>query len=264
MANNPIAIDANDLQYYDKQIKKYIDNKDAELKASLSNLFDISEKVSANEANIISHREELDDLEARMETAYSDIADLRDNKLDESALDYLATKDYVASEISKIQVNGGDINLANYYTKAETDQAISDAISNISQPDLSEYAKKSEIPDTSEFVTNTDLDSKGFITEDILSENYATKEFVNESIASVNEKIDQIVIPTNISAFTNDANYATEQYVLDHVNEKIETEVETQVTEVVEKQVTEVVQIQVKDEVTEQLASNNKIQYGEF
>lgn len=66
-----------------------------------------------------------------------------------------ATEDYVKQEISKAQLEGEDVDLSNYYTKAQTDKAIKDA-----QPDLSGYAKKSEIPSTTGFATETYVDNK--------------------------------------------------------------------------------------------------------
>ena len=45
-------------------------------------------------------------------------------------------------------VTGGQVDLSNYYTKNETNAAIEAA-----KPDLSGYALKTEIPDTSGFTT---------------------------------------------------------------------------------------------------------------
>lgn len=79
-----------------------------------------------------------------------------------------------------INVKGGGepADLSNYYTKDETyskqevDNAI-DAIEIPESPDLSDYAKKSEIPDVSkfitevpsEYITETELNAKGYLTE---------------------------------------------------------------------------------------------------
>ena len=75
-----------------------------------------------------------------------------------------------------------------------------------------------EVP--AEYVTETELDGKGYLTvaaadlkyapigsngEDL--SDYATKEFVSGEIAKLNIP----TVPTNISAFTNDAGYLTEQ-----------------------------------------------------
>lgn len=259
MSNNPIAIDASDLQYYDKQIKKYIDDKDAELKASLSTFDEIEEivnKLSEDVAVLLDDRDEAEINISRLQDMDSailgELGNIKDTKLDESVMEYLATKEFVKAEIANAELSGKEIDLTNYYTKAEVDAKIPSLVGYATE----DYVKAKIAEDVSDFVTNTDLDSKGFVTEDILSENYATNKFVNESIASVNEKINQITVPTKISELDNDANYATEQYVLDHVSEQIETEVETQVTQVV--------QTQVKDEIARQLAENEVIKYGEW
>ena len=87
------------------------------------------------------------------------------------------------------------VDLTNYYTKGETDAAIDVAISEIvfPEPDLSEYAKKSEIPSLDgyalksdiptdylteipkEYVTEEELNAKGYLTEHQSLEGYALK-----------------------------------------------------------------------------------------
>jgi hypothetical protein len=65
-----------------------------------------------------------------------------------------------------------------------------------------------------EYVTETELEGKGYLTVDdanskyapIGSGNYATQDFVKSEI----EKINIPTVPTNISEFTNDAGYLTE------------------------------------------------------
>ena len=90
---------------------------------------------------------------------------------------------------------GSSVDLTNYYTKGETDAAIDVAISEIvfPEPDLSEYAKKSEIPSLDgyalksdiptdylteipeEYVTETELSAKGYLTEHQDLSSYALK-----------------------------------------------------------------------------------------
>ena len=109
----------------------------------------------------------------------------------------------------------------NYYTKSEVDEKVSNVtvdltgyatetyvqeqIAAIPQPDLSEYAKTTDIPDVSgfitdipeEYVTETELDAKGYLTEhqdlsgyalktEIPSiEGLATETYVNDAVAAV-------------------------------------------------------------------------------
>lgn len=416
MANNPIAIDASDLQYYDKQIKMYIEDKDAEVKASLSSSLDglreevnkISNKADLNEAAINAANVHIDENEAAILILQNDdkliqkeIADLRvlvENKLDESAMEYLATKsdleglateEYVKDKIREAQLEAGDIdlseyakisdvdalskriddqnnaiiaihaeidsvqnNLDQYITESElaarnyatldklesyaTKDYVADAISNIPEVDLSSYATKSEleavqnvagsnsvklfaieseifdineqletipsieglaseqfvldkiseieIPEVptklselendagfiteipSEYVTESELDSKGYITEHQSLENYATKEFVENSIESIN-------IPDTSKFATKDdlTNLATVEYVTNNYISNTEaenfathTELEEVVTEVVDTHFEETVILHVDEEIEKKLAENQAIMYGTF
>lgn len=126
-------------------------------------------------------------------------------------------------------VSGGSVDLSNYYTKPEVDEKINA----IPQPDLTEYAKKSEIPDVSgfltevpsEYVTETELDAKGYLTQHQSLSDYAKKselfskdynDLTNkptipsiEGLAStkyVDDKVAAIVVPSLDG-------YATEQWV---------------------------------------------------
>lgn len=351
MANNPIAIDASDLQYYDKQIKKYIDDKDAELKASLANLVDIdkridavSEKASVNEANIISHREELDDIEAAIlvlqnddKSIHNEVAELKaeiQNKLDESAMEYLATKEFVKAEIANAELSGKEVDLTNYYTKSEVDAKIPD-ISNLAtkeeveevqnvagsnsvkifaiESDLFDIEKKLEtipsieglaseqfvldkiseidIPEVptkvselendagyiteipSEYITETELDSMNFISEDKVSDEYVSKEIYQESIVDINKKIDSIEIPDTSNFATKDDlnNLATIEYITNNYISNTEaenfathSELEEAVTEVVDQHFEEIVIVHVDEEIEKKLAENQTINYGTF
>ena len=64
---------------------------------------------------------------------------------------------------------GGDIDLSDYYTKDEVDALI---------PDVSNFI--SEIP--SEYITETELEQKGYITEHQSLAGYATEQYVTNSV----------------------------------------------------------------------------------
>lgn len=124
--------------------------------------------------------------------------------------------------------------LANYATKAE----LLEAIKAIPQPDLAEYAKKSDIPDTSKFiteipdnyVTEETLANKSYLTSDSIS-GLASTDYVDEKFAAiehpleglateefVTEKIAEIEIPDVSNLATKDelpsiAGLATETFV---------------------------------------------------
>ena len=189
-----------------------------------------------------------------------------------------------------------DLDLSNYYTKDETDSLIDTAIQDIDlssyatkvelenydtseqvdakinaiqipEIDLSGYAKKSEIPDVSrfiteipsEYVTETELNAKGYLTEHQSLEGYAkitdipdvsgfalkteipsieglaTETYVNEKIASIPEvdlsgyalKSEIPTVPTKTSDLTNDSGFITSADVpeVDLSNYALKTEI---------------------------------------
>ena len=99
-------------------------------------------------------------------------------------------------------VVSGSVDLSNYYTKAQVDALIPDvsgfatkdyvdnAVNNIPEVDLSGYALKSEIPDVSgfltaipeEYVTESELDAKGYLTEHQSLADYSTTTQVQSMI----------------------------------------------------------------------------------
>lgn len=111
-------------------------------------------------------------------------------------------------------VVSGSVDLSNYYTKAETEALIPDVSGFItgSEADtkistavslaeervdfkLGSYALKTEIPDVSgfiteipsEYVTETELNAKGYLTEHQSLDGYATKVELNEAIAGISQ-----------------------------------------------------------------------------
>ena len=91
-----------------------------------------------------------------------------------------ATQEYVAQKIAEAELAGGDVDLSAYYTKSETDKAIAKA-----QPDLSPYAKKTDIPSTKGLASEKYVDNAianiDFPETDLTD--YATKEYVGQKIA---------------------------------------------------------------------------------
>ena len=245
--------------------------REAQLEAGDIDLSDYAKKSQVDElSNTVGMlHTEIDSVQSSLEQYVTETELSARNYATLDKLESYATKDYVTEAISNIPA----VDLSNLATK-ESVEAVQNVAGQNSvklfaiESELFDIDKKLETIPTklseldndagfisaipSEYITESELESKGYLTEHQSLENYATNESVRESIESVEQKIPSL------------DGYATEQYVLDHVNTTIEKEVETQVTEVVEKQVTEVVQTQVKDEVAEQLAKNEKINYGTF
>lgn len=108
-------------------------------------------------------------------------------------------KDEIDAKFAALE--GGDVNLTNYYTKAEVDSLI---------PDVSGKADKSEVPTKvsqlendskyltevpDEYVTEDELKSKGYLTKEVepLFTASAAKNINQSDIDSWNNKVDKIV-----------------------------------------------------------------------
>ena len=141
------------------------------------------------------------------------------------SLEGYATEDFVGDEIAKIDIPEVPTKVSelendvNYLTEHQDISGKQDVITDLadirSGAALGATALQA-IPD--EYVTEDDLNGKGYLTvtdadlkyapidsEGVDLSDYATKEFVGEEIA----KIDIPTVPTNVSAFTNDAGYLT-------------------------------------------------------
>ena len=139
------------------------------------------------------------------------------------SIDGLATESFVSGEIAKIEIPAVPTkvseleNDANYLTEHQDITGKQDKIEDLDTIRSLANSALQEVP--AEYVTETELESKGYLTsedadlkyapigsEGVDLSSYATKEYVGEEIA----KIEIPVVPTNVSAFVNDANYLTE------------------------------------------------------
>ena len=111
---------------------------------------------------------------------------------DENEVGNFATEDFVRNEIEKAQLDGGDVDLSGYATKDElnTKADVEDIPTKVSQLENdSNYL--TSIP--SEYITETELNDKGYLTE-------------HQDISGKANKSD---IPTKTSQLTNDSDFAT-------------------------------------------------------
>ncbi len=148
---------------------------------------------------------------------------------------------------------GAEVDLSNYYTKAEVDEAILKAIANIKiEVDLTGYATKEDVAAqvtqlseniANNYVTNTTLEEKNYVTNQTLVTNYVSNEYIEQNYITT----EQIA-----------ATYVTEE----KVTEVVTNEVSTVVTEQIETKVTEV--IQEKVDTGEIAVKAAAITYGEF
>lgn len=85
---------------------------------------------------------------------------------------------------------GGDVDLSNYYTKEETDTAISTAIADLDIPDVTGFAKLEDIPTIPTNVSSFNNDA-GYLTEHQSLTNYYTR---GETDVAIEEAIEDIEV----------------------------------------------------------------------
>ena len=174
------------------------------------------------------------------------VTDYNEQFLDKRGTDHLI--DELKAYIDSIAT--GNIDLSNYVTKSElqakldaldinidlssyaTKEELTNAINSI---DLSAYAKKTDIPSLEGYVTETELNSKGYLTEhqdlsayalktEIPSlDGYATTEYVDNAIANVpsggNVDLSNYYTKAETNALIPSLEgYATEEYVSTAIN----------------------------------------------
>lgn len=129
-----------------------------------------------------------------------------------------ATKSYVDSEIVNAQLGGdANINLSEYATKDELNEKANknDVPTKVSQL-TNDKGYLTSIP--SEYITETELNNKGYLTQHQSLDNYATKSYVSSEIAKAQLEGGEVDldpyalkedIPTKLSELQNDENFLT-------------------------------------------------------
>ena len=162
-------------------------------------------------------------------------ADLGDFVKHEDLENY-ATKSFVEEKIAEIP--GVDIDLSDYYTKAEVENLI---------PDISNFATKDEIPSVPTKISELENDA-GYLTQHQDLSEYAKKSEIDElataesvealanTLENTNNQLDRVTratealqeavgtleIPTKVSELENDAGYLTEHQDLSEYAKKSE------------------------------------------
>ena len=137
-------------------------------------------------------------------------------------------------------VNMDDIDLSDYYTKEETEQKINklqNEIDNkLESSDLSDYAKKDDIPTKTseltndngfiseipnEYITENELNSKGYLTEHQDLSDYST---TNQMNSAINQKANEITntISQTYTTKTEINDLIDDYYTKEEVDEQIE------------------------------------------
>ena len=188
----PDYLDVNGARHLVQELKKYIqDIMNGKIDISqYATKDELSSAVSSIDLSGYALKGEIPSLDGYAKTT------------DIPSIEGLATKTYVDENIAKVATSG-DIDLSNYvtkdtvYTKAQTDALIPSVPSKVSQLENdSNYL--SSIPE--EYVTDTELNAKGYLTshQDLSAyalkteiptvpslDGYATTEYVNNAVANV-------------------------------------------------------------------------------
>ena len=244
---------SNSTTWSSEQTKKYIDNaqlgggeggtidlsdyaKKIELPKKISDLENDSDFITSIPSEYVTDNE----LNAKGYLTEHQSLDDYAKKTDIPSLDDYATEDYVDTAIANAQLGGDEVDLSGYATKddlkAKADEKHTHDEYLTEHQDLSEYAKKTDIPTDylteipSEYITETELNSKGYLTEhqslsdyakksEIPSlDGYATEDYVDTAVANAQlggEEVDlsgyakKSELPTKTSQLTNDSNFLT-------------------------------------------------------
>ena len=188
----PDYLDVNGARHLVQELKKYIqDIMNGKIDISqYATKDELSSAVSSIDLSGYALKGEIPSLDGYAKTT------------DIPSVEGLATKSYVDENIAKVATSG-DIDLSNYvtkdtvYTKAQTDALIPSVPSKVSQLENdSNYL--SSIPE--EYVTDTELNAKGYLTEhqDLSAyalkteiptvpslDGYATTEYVNNAVSNI-------------------------------------------------------------------------------
>lgn len=142
----------------------------------------------------------------------------------------------VPTKVSELENDSGYLTEHQSLDGLATEEFVQQQIDAIPDVDLSNYAKKSDLPDTSkfltevppEYITESELDAKGYLTEHQSLEGLATEEFVRQQIDAIPEvdtselaskadlelKADKTYVDQQLDNVTVDlTGYATEDFV---------------------------------------------------
>ena len=180
----------NDLNYLTNIPEEYITNEELNNKGYLTEHQDISGKADKTEL---------------FSKDYNDLI----NKPNIPSLDGYATENYVKNEIANAQLGGegNEIDLSGYATKDDLNGKadITDIPTKVSQLENdSNYL--TNIPE--EYITETELNNKGYLTEHQDLSNYPTKDELSDAIESVDvsEQLKDFATKEEVSKNTNDIN----------------------------------------------------------
>lgn len=163
------------------------------------------------------NKTEIDNMEQVVAASINDLNSMINAKPDASDIysksEIEQMEQVVAASLNDLNTRlGAKANTSDVYTKSEVDQAIDEAIAD-GVADLTNYYTKSE--SDAKYATQT------VVNEEIAARITAIRE-VNTTLESKADKSEIPTVPTNVSAFTNDAGYLTQHQSLSNYYTKTE------------------------------------------
>lgn len=202
VTNDPKYVTEPILTYYDTKIKEYIDEKTVQPQQELEKLInELTKDTAVNSANIVAHREELDDIESALLVLQSDDKQIREDIADiRVALENIGgtsdvTKDYVDNKIEEALDSLQIPEMPTKISELENDVGYITS-KDIPPLDLSDYAKKSDLEELqlnieNKYVTNTTLE-QNYVTNESLVNNYTTTKELEATYVTETELSDKV------------------------------------------------------------------------
>lgn len=188
---------------------EYITESELNAKGYLTQHQDISGKADKNHK----HTEYL--------TEHQDISHLAPKSSIPTKVSQLANDSNYLTSIPSTYITEAELEAKNYLTEHQslaayaTKTFVENTVAE-NQPNLSGYAKKSDIPDVSDFIS--EIPSEYVTDSELKAKKYATESYVGEAIAQAQlggEEVDlsdyakKTDVPTKTSQLTNDSNFIT-------------------------------------------------------
>lgn len=175
----------------------------------------MADDISANTSNISELNENVTEHTANTELhVTSEEKNLWNNKLDETALSGYATEQWVGEQgyLTEHQSLSGYATLAEVDEKDDAVKALIPTVPTNVSAFVNDANYLTEHQSLSGYATEQWVEGQGYLTEHQDLSDYATIEIVDEKDNAVKALIP--TVPTNVSAFVNDANYLTEHQSL--------------------------------------------------
>lgn len=200
---------------------EYITESELNAKGYLTQHQDLSSYAKKSEIPDISGKADKNHTHSQYLTEHQDISHLAPKSSIPTKVSQLANDSNYLTSIPSTYITEAELEAKNYLTEHQslaayaTKTFVENTVAE-NQPNLSGYAKKSDIPDVSDFIS--EIPSEYVTDSELAAKKYATESYVGEAIAQAQlggEDVDhsdyakKADVPTKTSQLTNDSNFLT-------------------------------------------------------